>query len=377
MFPHTRIKELFPTGGNSFFEKYGKHNFCSFKHKRINHLNNIFHGIIRKNQRQRTQAQKRIVLAEGTEERTLKAADEIIREGLAELILIGKPADILAAAEKAGLKHVSQATLVDPESHDKKEAYADLLVELRKSKGMTKEQALKLVVDPLYLATLMIKNGDADGEVAGAINATGDVLRPAFQIVKTEPGISVVSGAFLMLTNNPAFGDNGLLVFADCAVHPNPTAEELAQIAVVTARTAKNIAKIEPRVAMLSFSTKGSAKNEMVDKVVEATKIAQKMAPDVNIDGELQADAAIVPSVGNLKAPGSPVAGKANVLVFPTLEVGNISYKLVQRIAGIEAVGPILQGMAAPINDLSRGCSVSDIVNMVAITANQAAGLTK
>lgn len=320
---------------------------------------------------------KRIILAEGTEERTLQAADEILREGLAELILIGKPSDILSAAEKAGLKHINQATLVDPESHEKKEAYADLLVELRKSKGMTKEQALKLVVDPLYLATLMIKNGDADGEVAGAINATGDVLRPAFQIVKTEPGISVVSGAFLMLTNNPAFGDNGLLVFADCAVHPNPTAEELAQIAVVTARTAKNIAKIEPRVAMLSFSTKGSAKNEMVDKVVEATKIAQKMAPDVNIDGELQADAAIIPSVGNLKAPGSPVAGKANVLVFPTLEVGNIGYKLVQRIAGIEAVGPILQGMAAPINDLSRGCSVSDIVNMVAITANQAAGLTK
>lgn len=320
---------------------------------------------------------KRIVLAEGTEGRTLQAADEILREGLAELILIGKPADILAAAEKAGLKHIARATLVDPESHDKKEAYADLLVELRKSKGMTKEQALKLVADPLYLATLMIKSGDADGEVAGAINATGDVLRPAFQIVKTEPGISVVSGAFLMLTNNPAFGDNGLLVFADCAVHPNPTAEELAQIAVVTARTAKNIAKIEPRVAMLSFSTKGSAKNEMVDKVVEATKIAQKIAPDVCIDGELQADAAIVPSVGSLKAPGSPVAGKANVLVFPTLEVGNIGYKLVQRIASIEAVGPILQGMAAPINDLSRGCSVSDIVNMVAITANQAAGLTK
>lgn len=320
---------------------------------------------------------KRIVLAEGTEERTLKAADEIIREGLAQLILLGKPADILASAEKLGLKHISQATLVDPESHDKKEAYADLLVELRKSKGMTKEQALKLVTDPLYLATLMIKNGDADGEVAGAINATGDVLRPAFQIVKTEPGISVVSGAFLMLTNNPAFGEKGLLIFADCAVHPNPTAEELAQIAVVTARTAKNIAKIEPRVAMLSFSTKGSAKNEMVDKVVEATKLAKQMAPEVNIDGELQADAAIVPSVGNLKAPGSPVAGKANVLIFPTLEVGNISYKLVQRIAGIEAVGPILQGMAAPINDLSRGCSVSDIVNMVAITVNQAAGLTK
>lgn len=320
---------------------------------------------------------KRIVLPEGKEERTLKAADEILQEGLAQLILLGNPAEISAAAEKYGLKHIHLATVIDPAAHEKKDVYTDLLVELRKSKGMTREQAAKLVVDPLYLATLMIKNGDADGEVAGAINATGDVLRPAFQIVKTEPGISVVSGAFLMLTNNPAFGENGLLVFADCAVHPNPTAEELAQIAVVTARTARNIAKIEPRVAMLSFSTKGSAKNEMVDKVVKATELAKQMAPDVNIDGELQADAALIPSVGELKAPGSSVAGKANVLIFPTLEVGNISYKLVQRIAGIEAVGPVLQGMAAPINDLSRGCSVSDIVNMVAITANQAAGLTK
>ncbi len=320
---------------------------------------------------------KRIVLPEGTEERTLKAADEIIAEGIAQVILLGNPAQIQALAEKFNLKNISKATIINPECHDKKETYVNLLVELRKSKGMTKEQAEKLVVDPLYLATLMIKNGDADGEVAGAINATGDVLRPAFQIVKTEPGISVVSGAFLMLTNKPQFGENGLLIFADCAVHPNPTAEELAQIAVVTARTARNIAKIEPRVAMLSFSTKGSAKNELVDKVVKATEIAQKMAPDVNIDGELQADAAIIPSVGELKAPGSSVAGKANVLVFPTLEVGNISYKLVQRIAGIEAVGPILQGMAAPINDLSRGCSVSDIVSLVAITVNQAAGLTK
>ncbi|WP_276802880.1 phosphate acetyltransferase [Odoribacter laneus] len=320
---------------------------------------------------------KRIVLPEGTEERTLKAAEVILSEGIAQLILLGKPEDILKQAEKLGLKNIEKATLIDPDSHAKKEVYADLLVELRKSKGMTKEQALKLVVDPLYLATLMIKNGDADGEVAGAINATGDVLRPAFQIVKTEPGISVVSGAFMLLTNKPEFGENGLLVVADCAVHPNPTAEELAEIAVVTARTARNIAKIEPRVAMLSFSTKGSAKNELVDKVVKATELAQKMAPNVMIDGELQADAALVPSVGNLKAPGSSVAGKANVLIFPSLEVGNISYKLVQRIAGIEAVGPVLQGMAAPINDLSRGCSVNDIINMVAITANQAAGLTK
>ena len=320
---------------------------------------------------------KRIVLPEGTEERTLKAAEVILSEGIAQLILLGKPEDILKQAEKLGLKNIEKDTIIDPDSHAKKEVYADLLVELRKSKGMTKEQALILVVDPLYLATLMIKNGDADGEVAGAINATGDVLRPAFQIVKTEPGISVVSGAFMLLTNKPEFGENGLLVVADCAVHPNPTAEELAEIAVVTARTARNIAKIEPRVAMLSFSTKGSAKNELVDKVVKATELAQKMAPNVMIDGELQADAALVPSVGNLKAPGSSVAGKANVLIFPSLEVGNISYKLVQRIAGIEAVGPVLQGMAAPINDLSRGCSVNDIINMVAITANQAAGLTK
>ena len=314
---------------------------------------------------------KTIVLPEGTEERTIQAADQIIGEGIAKIILIGNPAEIQALAQKHNLKNIGKATVIDPESHATKEQYADLLVELRKSKGMTREQALKLVTDPLYLATLMIKSGDADGEVAGAKNATGDVLRPALQIVKTLPGISVVSGAFLLLTNKPEYGENGLIVCADCAVLPNPTAEELAQIAVSTAGTARAIAKIEPRVAMLSFSTKGSAKNELVDKVVKATELDYQMAPD----GEMQADAALVPSVGASKAPGSPVAGKANVLIFPSLEVGNISYKLVQRIAGIEAVGPVLQGMAAPINDLSRGCSVSDIVNLVAITVNQAAGI--
>ena len=316
---------------------------------------------------------KTIVLPEGTEERTLQAADQVLAEGIAKIILLGKPEDIHALAEKHGLKNINKAAIIDPENHPKKEEYADLLVEIRKNKGMTKEQALKLVVDPLYLGTLMITNGDADGEVAGARNATGDVLRPALQIVKTLPGISVVSGAFLLLTNKPEYGENGLIVCADCAVLPNPTAEELAQIAVATAGTARAIAKIEPRVAMLSFSTKGSAKNEIVDKVIKATELAKQMAPDVMIDGEMQADAALVPSVGNSKAPGSPVAGKANVLIFPSLEVGNISYKLVQRIAGIEAVGPVLQGMAAPINDLSRGCSVSDIVNLIAITVNQAA----
>lgn len=320
---------------------------------------------------------KRIVLAEGTEERTLKAADIILQEGIAQIILLGNPAEIESLADKFELKHIGKATIVDPENHPKKEAYADLLVKLREKKGMTKEQAMKLVVDPLYLATLMIKSGDADGEVAGAKNATGDVLRPALQIVKTLPGMSVVSGAFLLLTDKPEYGEKGLIVCADCAVLPNPTAEELAQIAVATAGTARAIAKIEPRVAMLSFSTKGSAKNELVDKVVKATELAKQMAPDVMIDGEMQADAALVASVGASKAPGSPVAGKANVLIFPSLEVGNISYKLVQRIAGIEAIGPVLQGMAAPINDLSRGCSVSDIVNLVAITVNQAQAASK
>jgi phosphate acetyltransferase len=221
----------------------------------------------------------------------------------------------------------------------------------------------------------MIKNGDADGEVAGANNATGDVLRPAFQIVKTMPGISVVSGAFVMILEDKSFGEEGMMVFADCAVHPDPTARELAEIAVASASTARSIAGFkEPRIAMLSFSTKGSAKHAMVDKVVEATKIAKEMAPELIIDGELQSDAAIIPSIGKKKAGDSPVAGKANVLVFPTLECGNIAYKLVQRMAHAEAIGPVLQGMAAPINDLSRGCSVSDIVNLVAITANQAAG---
>ncbi len=223
----------------------------------------------------------------------------------------------------------------------------------------------------------MIKNGDADGEVAGAMNATGDVLRPAFQFVKTLPGISVVSGAFIMILPEKKYGDDGIMIFADCAVHPNPDENQLAEIAVATAKTAKDIAGLEPRVALLSFSTKGSARHEMVDLVSNATQIAKSMAPELQIDGELQADAAIVESIGMKKAPGSPIGGKANVLVFPDLNSGNIAYKLVQRLANAEAIGPILQGMAAPINDLSRGCSVSDITNMIAITANQAAGIKK
>jgi len=316
---------------------------------------------------------QRIVLPEADDERTLKAADIIIGEKLAKIILIGDPEKVMKDANDLGLKNISQAKIINPLMHDKKKDYVDLMLEIRKSKGLLREDAEKLIENPLYLATLIIKAGDADGEVAGAKNATGDVLRPAFQYVKTLPGISVVSGAFIMILKDSSYGEEGMLIFADCAVHPNPTARELAEIAVATGNTTRAIAGFEPRIAMLSFSTKGSARHEMVDKVVEATRIAKEMAPDLQIDGELQADAAIVEAIGLSKAPGSKIAGKANVLVFPSLEVGNIAYKLVQRLAGAEAIGPVLQGMAAPINDLSRGCSVSDIVNLVAITVNQAA----
>ncbi len=317
--------------------------------------------------------QKRIVLPEGTELRTLRATEIVLNQKLAKIILLGNPEEINQAAREIGV-NIDGATIVDPKTDPRRESYADLMIEIRKEKGLTREAALELLNDPLYFAPLMIKSGDADGELAGAINATGDVLRPAFQYIKTLPGVSVVSGAFLMFVD-PHFGHDGILVFADCAVMPDPDERQLAEIAVTTAKTAKAIVGMDPRVAMLSFSTMGSAQHPLVDKMSNATRIARELDPELKIDGEMQLDAALIPEVGKLKAPNSEVAGRANILVFPGLEAANIGYKLVQRLGKAEAVGPILQGMAAPINDVSRGCSVSDIVNMVAITANQAAAL--
>lgn len=316
---------------------------------------------------------QRIVLPEATEERTLKAADRVLADDLADLILIGNPDELKTLAAKWDLHNIDKATIVDPLNNPKAEEYAELLAELRKKKGMTIEQARELVKNPLYLGCMIIKTEGADGQISGALSTTGDTLRPALQIIKCAPGVTCVSGAMLMLTHEHQYGDDGIIVMGDVAVTPVPTAEQLAQIAVCTAQTARSVAGIQdPRVAMLSFSTKGSAKHEVVDKVVEATRLAHELAPELKLDGELQADAALVPAVGEKKAPGSLIAGHANVLVVPNLEVGNISYKLVQRLGNALAIGPILQGIARPVNDLSRGCSVEDIYYMVAITACQA-----
>ena len=318
---------------------------------------------------------QRLVLPESTEERNMKAAEMMLAEGTGKIILIGNKEEILAKAKELNLPHIGNATFVDNNDNKVVEKYAQLFYELRKSKGITPEQAQAIAKDPLYLGCLLVKAGDADGMVSGAIHATSDVLRPAVQILKTAPGVNSVSGAFIILLPEESakkYGEKGMLVFADCAVMPDPTEDELAQTAVLTARTAEKLAGIKPIVAMLSFSTKGSAQHEKVTKIVNATAKAKLLDPSIIIDGELQADAAIVESVAQLKASGSPVAGKATVMVFPNLEVGNIAYKLVQRLGGATAVGPILQGLSAPVNDLSRGCSADEIYKTLLITSNQA-----
>ena len=316
---------------------------------------------------------QRIVLPEALEERTLRAADRVLADDIANIILIGNPAEINRLAGEWGLQNIGKATIIAPENNPKSEEYATLLAELRKKKGMTIEQARELVKNPLYLGCMIIKTEGADGQISGALSTTGETLRPALQIIKCAPGITCVSGGMLLITKQKQYGEDGVLVVGDVAVTPMPNANELAQIAVCTAQTAKSVAGFDdPRVAMLSFSTKGSAKHEVCDKVIEATQLAKELDPSLKVDGELQADAALVPSVGKKKAPGSDIAGNANVLVFPNLEVGNIGYKLVQRLGDAIAIGPILQGIARPVNDLSRGCSIDDIYYMVAITACQA-----
>ncbi len=314
---------------------------------------------------------KHIVLPEGEEIRNVQAAVMIRDQGLAKLTLLGDPAKVKAVAEGANLTGID---IIDPADSDKAPLYAATLYDLRKAKGMTEEEAARKVADPMYYGIMMVKLGDADGLVSGAIHSTGDMLRPALQVIKSKPGMKTVSSCFLMECPDKSFGDDGVMIFSDCGVNIDPDAEQLANIALGAADSARSLAGMEPRVAMLSFSTKGSAKHDNVTKVQEATRIAKEMAPDLMLDGELQLDAALVEKVGQLKAPGSKVAGHANTLVFPDLDAGNIGYKLVQRLAHAEAYGPILQGIAKPCNDLSRGCSADDIVATVAITACQAQG---
>lgn len=315
---------------------------------------------------------KIIVLPEGEEPRMIKAAETIINEGFASLILLGREDNIKSKARELGVDLSNKIQIINPKDSEKLKEYAESYYQLRKNKGLSSDEAYQLLENPLYFGALMVYHDDADGLVAGSINATGDVFRPALQTIKTAPGINIVSSSFVMVVPDCPYGEKGIMVFADCALNPEPNAEQLADVAIASAATGKALVGFKPKVAMLSFSTKGSGKHPLVDKVIEATKIAKEKRPELLIDGELQADAALIPSIGDRKAPNSKIAGKANVLIFPDLHSGNIAYKLIERLAKAEAIGPISQGMRKPVNDLSRGCSVEDIVNVVAITVLQA-----
>ena len=313
---------------------------------------------------------KRIVLPEGEEERTIRATAQILKEKIAEIILLGKESEIKDKAQSLKV-NIGKAKIIEPKESEKLEEYANTYCEIRKEKEISKDEAFSVMKEPLFYGAMMVKKGEADGSISGAVHTTAETIRPALQIIKTATGVKKVSSSFLMISKDGKFGENGTLIFADCAILPNPNEEELADIAIASAKTAKDLTGCEPRVAMLSFSTKGSASHKLVDTVIEATGIVKEKAPGLLVDGELQVDAALIPEVASQKAPKSSIAGKANVLIFPDLNSANIGYKLVQRLAGAQAIGPILQGLARPVNDLSRGCSVEDIINLVAITSLQ------